>query len=907
MSTSDRNAEIKSYFQRGDIPTQEEFGTLVDAATTDQIDNERLPEQVDLTQNGADSKVTAKAFVGDGNALSNLDAGQLITGTIDNARLADDINLVRDGKTTSISATNISGHLSGNGAQVSDLNADNITSGTLDNARLSDDINLVRDGKMTSISATNISGNLSGNGAQVSDLNADNISSGTIDNARLSDDINLVREGKTTSISATNITGHLSGNGSQISDLNASNLKSGQVSKTLLSKANQSTEGIAKFANSNELAIGATNSMISAGDLKTALEVNKNYVDSELALLQAGIKFKKEVATVFTDNYDLNVGVPTGPVNGYLIQTGDRVLFSAQTELSENKVWVAQADQEWLLAEDFDNTPEQELSAGISVEVLKGGHLEYTIWTVSEVSTVDTQVRLTWRKRNDVINYQPGDGIVFDGLTIKGDENWVEGVVQNTAINASSLQGEIASDQIASTIENKTFSGNGTGLTDLNADNMTSGRLDITRLPSQLDFTQGDTVVNSSIQAGSFIGNGSGLSNLDASKIFMGQMAASLFAETGQNWDFDAWFARSLKAHLREMEVPFDFLDKYGFKDLTPVSHMGQYGTAQFLDYQYYTVVHSSGKHIIRERLGRWDLAFGQSGLLALPRPNDVYLYSFNNSLYAIEVTGARLNFYRQESSAIDGTLDLEQEAFFFESAYVDKEHQIKAFYHDIDYLYVHIEVIGAAPVESLILRMNTQGEFASHSVNAQVTALFVGDGSVVRVLTENDVYDLDNTAFTSGVVTNLATTYNGMFNKTYLNSQIFYLEGGEGQISWTNGNKDSFFLSQNENVKTDFSISGISDTLSIHDFYIVKDRLVGIWFSTLVGQNYQHYFTVIDIVNNTLLASYNNGQPFEINHDLLFAMADQNHILLNVHPNSFRLSYLEQGNIMQVVNIPTA
>ncbi|CAM4280962.1 hypothetical protein [Pseudoalteromonas ostreae] len=450
MSTLDRNAEIKSYFQRGDIPTQEEFGALIDAATTDQIDNERLPEQIDLTVRGDSSSLTAKALIG-------------------------------------------------NGAQVTNLANENLP-------------------KQIDLNAATGEGNAS--------LSTEQLTA--------------------TTVNAT----ALIGDGSQVTGLHVSNLSGGVIDNSLLNKASQSTQGIAKFATANDLDNGSMASMISAGDLKSALDTSKSYVDQELALIQAGIKFKKEVATVFTDNYDLTAGVPTEPVNGYLIQTGDRVLFSAQIELAENKVWVAQANQTWLLAEDFDNTSEQELSAGISVEVLKGGDLEYTIWTVSEVSTVNTQVRLTWRKRNDINNYQHGDGVIIEGLTIKGDQSWVEGVVQNTTINASSLQGEIASNQIASTIENKTFSGNGLGLTDLNADNITSGSLGIAHFPSQLDFTRGNTVPNSSIQAGSFIGDGSGLSNISIDHLPIATLEEILVGEQSKlpTAQHGAWLNKKIDA-----------------------------------------------------------------------------------------------------------------------------------------------------------------------------------------------------------------------------------------------------------------------------------------------------------------------------------------------------------------------
>ncbi|WP_033016085.1 hypothetical protein, partial [Pseudoalteromonas sp. BSi20495] len=71
MSTSELNERLKSYFQRGDIPTQQEFGDLIDTATSS-INNDRLPEQIDLTQIGENSSIKVKEVIANGAQITNI-------------------------------------------------------------------------------------------------------------------------------------------------------------------------------------------------------------------------------------------------------------------------------------------------------------------------------------------------------------------------------------------------------------------------------------------------------------------------------------------------------------------------------------------------------------------------------------------------------------------------------------------------------------------------------------------------------------------------------------------------------------------------------------------------------------------------------------------------------------------
>ncbi|MEH6348316.1 MAG: hypothetical protein V7785_24680 [Bermanella sp.] len=166
MKNINTKAKLASYFQSGDVPTEAQFGELIDAAldlsgngagltelnanniSAGTLDNSRLA-----------TEISGKTFLGNGAGLSDLNANNISAGTLDNTRLPTEI---------------IDKTFSGNGADLRGLNADNISAGTLDNTRL----------------PTEISGKtFSGNGAGLTDLNAGNISSGILPNERLPNEI----------------------------------------------------------------------------------------------------------------------------------------------------------------------------------------------------------------------------------------------------------------------------------------------------------------------------------------------------------------------------------------------------------------------------------------------------------------------------------------------------------------------------------------------------------------------------------------------------------------------------------------------------------------------------------------------------------------------------------------------
>ena len=118
--------------------------------------------------------IKATSLEGTGTNITELDAGNITSGTISNAILPANISA------TNISATNISG----DGSGITNLDATELT-GIIDNNRLPTDISA------TNISATNISAtNISGDGSGITNLDATQLT-GIIDNNRLPTDISI--------------------------------------------------------------------------------------------------------------------------------------------------------------------------------------------------------------------------------------------------------------------------------------------------------------------------------------------------------------------------------------------------------------------------------------------------------------------------------------------------------------------------------------------------------------------------------------------------------------------------------------------------------------------------------------------------------------------------------------------
>lgn len=136
-------------------------------------------------------------FTGNGAALSNLNASNITTGTLANARTTATPNasnntlVMRDGAGNFAAGAISATALLGDGSALTNLNASNITSGTLANARTSGtgaatpNTLVLRDGSGGFAVNGLAVGTITGNGQFLTNINASNIALGTLAAARL--------------------------------------------------------------------------------------------------------------------------------------------------------------------------------------------------------------------------------------------------------------------------------------------------------------------------------------------------------------------------------------------------------------------------------------------------------------------------------------------------------------------------------------------------------------------------------------------------------------------------------------------------------------------------------------------------------------------------------------------------
>jgi hypothetical protein len=132
-----------------------------------------------------------------------------------------------------------------------------------------------------------------------------------------------------------------------------------------------------------------------------------------------GRSFKDACRLATTANHGLS---GLSDIDGETPLAGDRILVRANTDASENGIWIAAAGA-WARASDADNTtPDSELKAGVSVAVTGGSTYADTQWTLTTDGpiTVGT-TNLTFAQTGTGTTYSEGNGIDISGSTIAVD------------------------------------------------------------------------------------------------------------------------------------------------------------------------------------------------------------------------------------------------------------------------------------------------------------------------------------------------------------------------------------------------------------------------------------------------------------------------------------------------------
>ncbi len=416
--------EIKKKFESGSTPSQVDFEGLIDFSAnatyldSGELSSERLPQNMNINSIIADGSglINLKASNLLGNlpdsVISNIDASKINLGKLANERLPDEISVVT---------------VSGDGSGLTHLMASAIE-GEISNSRLPSNI---------------IVNSVSANGADITDLNPDNISGVLPDHLVPSLSAEKINSGKLNNDHLPlDITANsFSGNGLGLTGITADNISSGTLSNDYLSHASETQAGITRFANINEaIQSEVGDKAISPKQLAHVMSQKEQEINDKLALIKAGLKFRDNVCVVAVEPVDRG---NVQEIDGYQIQDGDRVLLTNQENANENTVWIANATLPWEIAEDLDNDIDGEMAIGISVEVISGDEYANTYWSVSAIND-----GIIWKKRNDLNDFDAGNGIIINGLNISADENWIRSLNELTAGNGIRLdEGVVSADE----------------------------------------------------------------------------------------------------------------------------------------------------------------------------------------------------------------------------------------------------------------------------------------------------------------------------------------------------------------------------------------------------------------------------------------------------------------------------
>ena len=507
---------------------------------------------------------------GNGSGLSSLNASNVSTGTLSNDRLSTKTgtgNIVMSANPTlsgTITGGTFSGTHTGNGSGLSSLNASNVSSGTLSNDRLGTvPYNKGGTGQTSYTRGDIIYSNANNSLAK--------LSIGTESGMFLRSDGTDVSWGtdgsRLTSINASNVsTGTLStsrgGTGNTFSSASKSDLlvgTSGGTFATLSIPASSANGKVLKINGSNELYWGPDNTSTGVGGggsgqlslastfMNYASGTDYDTSTDETINLNASITDTANYIVVRDTNKNINVTKVT-------LGTGTGTGTLTETEYSGKSAKVNVTDN------NDNNARNIPFLNSTNDQIVKDQNSKLT-WTPQankitigpSSGTSNTLTNTTWSGKSDKVTIGANNSsdarpvLINEGEAVFKDQgnkfNWTP---NPGTLSIGTISGTHSSIT-ASTITSGTFSGahtgNGSGLSSLNASNVSSGTLHSDRLPSKTGtgnvvMSAGPTLsgtITGGTFSGTHTGNGSGLyDSLHASNISTGTLhSGRLPSKTG--------------------------------------------------------------------------------------------------------------------------------------------------------------------------------------------------------------------------------------------------------------------------------------------------------------------------------------------------------------------------------------
>jgi hypothetical protein len=496
--------------------------------------------------------VTATTFSGSGSGLTDLNATNLASGTVPSARLslaASDIPSLDAGKITT--GTIDSDRLSLAASDIPSLDAGKITTGTIDSGRLSlvaSDIPSLDAGKITT--GTIDSGRLSLVASDIPSLDAGKITTGTIDSGRLSlvaSDIPSLDAGKITT--GTIDSGRLSLTASDIPSLDADKITTGTLGVPINTTTGTFSGDIkaTSFVTGRVILAETWPNASLAGDLGTWV--------SSTWIIQSYTGTSPDGYRVISFKDDGNLTSPTFDVRKYaLVDSSDA--NNAQTKTSTRlflKCWLYsdsldEEDTEPFFYIEFspDNgTTWYEVYRDNSNE--DGGTDAGYKMAVADLSpyidatnSTNAKIRFRGTSPGGADYYRVGRILVYESDVPTNLGGMWLGAGGNIGIGTTNpnykldVNGTVNTGALTAT----SLSGDGSGLTSLNADNLGSGTVPSARLnltASDIPSLDADKITTGTIDSARLSLVASDIPSLDADKITTGTIDSARLSLTASD------------------------------------------------------------------------------------------------------------------------------------------------------------------------------------------------------------------------------------------------------------------------------------------------------------------------------------------------------------------------------------
>lgn len=236
-------------------------------------------------------------------------------------------------------------------------------------------------------------------------------------------------------------TGAVDGDKIASSAVTSTHLANGSVITAKIADANVTTAKIADNAITNALiadaaisgakitdaslpqakleAAAQSTTISQANDAKLALvSAVRAYVDEKFETAVQGLDFKAAVKTASSAN--VTIASPGAAINGHSLVQGDRVLLKAQTDATQNGIYVFDTTITAMTrSADADDSPDGEVTGGLLVYV-EQGNLAGTSWVMTSPpgGVVIGTDALTFVQFSSGAAMSGGEGVAISGTTI---------------------------------------------------------------------------------------------------------------------------------------------------------------------------------------------------------------------------------------------------------------------------------------------------------------------------------------------------------------------------------------------------------------------------------------------------------------------------------------------------------